>query len=84
MYEGYTRLLIVYLTHLFFVGFMPSTNIAYAWTRGLAQSLIVMFMHVPSEYSKAISTIVSWMYYGILVLWAGIQAAIIIKKYGGL
>jgi hypothetical protein len=43
-----------------------------------------MFMHVPSEYSKAISTIVSWMYYGILVLWAGIQAAIIIKKYGGL
>jgi hypothetical protein len=85
MYEGYTRLIIVYLTHLLLVqSYFPSRNIAFAWGRGLVQALIVMAMHAPSEYSKAISTIFSWLYTGTLALWVGVQLAIILKKHGGL
>ena len=84
MYEGYTRLIIVYLTHLFFVPLVPSTNIAFAWGRGLLQSLFVMAMHAPSEYSKATSYLVSVIYAGMLALWVGVQVAIIIKQSGGL
>jgi hypothetical protein len=84
MYEGYTRLLIVYLTHLFFVPLMPSTNIGFAWGRGLLQSLVVMAMHAPSGYSKTASTISEYVYYGMLALWGLIQGGIVIQKYGGL
>lgn len=84
MYEGYTRLIIVYLTHLFFVPLIPSTNIGLAWGRGLLQSLIVMAMHGPSEYSKTTAEGVSWAYVGMVALWISVQLAIVIKEYGGL
>jgi hypothetical protein len=77
MYEGLTRLLIVYLTHPGIVlsispsppallGRVSFVAVLWAWLRGLWQASWVMVMHSFSEGKRA--TLASWVYWGVLFM----------------
>lgn len=74
MYEGWTRLLIVFLTHPGVILPIPAPGVVYQWIRGLWQASWVMVMHSFSEGNKA--TLASLVYWGILFAMAYIQVAI--------
>ena len=74
MYEGWTRLLIVYLTHPGVVLPIPVTGVLYTWARGLWQAAWVMILHSFSEGKwNQLASISYWM---TLIGMAYIQVAI--------
>jgi hypothetical protein len=73
MYEGWTRLLIVFLTHPGIMLTIPATGFLMQWGRGLWQASWVMVMHSFSEGSK--SQLASWTYVGALLAWGYVQIA---------
>jgi hypothetical protein len=77
MYEGWTRLLIVYLTHPGVLVPIPSIGLM-AWIRGLWQASWVMVMHSFSEGDK--SYLASMTYWIVLCVMAYIQVAIELAK----
>jgi len=77
MYEGWTRLLIVFLTHPGVLFPIPAPGM-YSWIRGLWQASWVMVMHSFSEGNK--NLIASIVYWGILFTMLYIQVAIALAK----
>lgn len=67
MYEGWTRLLIVFLTHVLIVGFLPSSGIIFAILRGLLQAGAVVTLHLASETTQRIFG--EYAYWAALVFW---------------
>ncbi len=74
MYEGWTRLLIVYLTHPGVVLPIPVTGVLYLWVRGLWQATWVMILHSFSEGKW--SQLASMAYWAVLIVMAYVQVAI--------
>ena len=74
MYEGWTRLLIVFLTHPGVLVPIPAPGVIFQWIRGLWQASWVMVMHSFSEGSR--SLLASLVYWVILGVMAYIQVAI--------
>lgn len=61
MYEGWTRLLIVYLTHPGVIIDIPVTGL-WAWFRGLWQASWVLVMHSFSEGKNSFfASVVYWL-----------------------
>lgn len=77
MYEGYTRLLIVFLTHLLVVGLVPAPGFLYSWARGVLQASVVLIMHSFSEGVR--SAVVQYAYWGALLLWIYIKVQLALK-----
>jgi hypothetical protein len=77
MYEGWTRLLIVFLTHPGVLVPIPATAL-WTWIRGLWQASWVMVMHSFSEGNK--SLLASMVYWVILGIMAYIQVAIALAE----
>lgn len=75
MYEGWTRLLIVFLTHPGVLIPIPATGAIYLWMRGLWQASWVMVLHSFSENSKW-RQLAEMSYWLILFMMAYIQVAI--------
>lgn len=73
MYEGWTRLLIVFLTHPGIVLTITARGFLMQWARGLWQASWVMVLHSFSEGAK--SQLASWAYVGVLLAWAYVQIA---------
>ncbi len=75
MYEGWTRLLIVFLTHPGVLVPIPVTGVAYLWMRGLWQASWVMVLHSFSESSnwKRLAEMTYWI---VLFVMVYIQVAI--------
>jgi hypothetical protein len=74
MYEGLTRLLIVFLTHPGVLVPIPVTGVIYLWVRGLWQATWVLILHGFSEGGwKQIAELTYWM---LLVVMVYIQVAI--------
>lgn len=74
MYEGWTRLLIVFLTHPGVILPIPVTGPLYLWARGLWQAGWVMLLHSFSEGNKSmLAALVYWM---VLLMMVYVQAAI--------
>ena len=67
MYEGWTRLLIVYFTHVLIVGFIPATGIIAAFGRGLLQASAAIIMHTFSD--TGLKVLVEYAYWGAVVFW---------------
>lgn len=65
MYEGWTRLLIVYLTHPGVLIPIPGHSL-WSWARGLWQASWVMVMHSYSEGTKAY--LASLVYWGVFFI----------------
>lgn len=78
MYEGWTRLLIVFLTHPGILVSMPASGIMMLWGRGLLQAGIVLAMHGASE--TKMSQIIQYLYWGALLFWAWIKVEIADKS----
>jgi hypothetical protein len=77
MYEGWTRLLIVFLTHPGVLVPIPAEGL-YTWVRGLFQASIAVIMHTFSDGNKnRIAEMVYWM---ILLTMAYIQVAIALSQ----
>ena len=77
MYEGWTRLLIVFLTHPGVLIPIPAEGL-WTWARGLWQASWVMVLHSFSEGKY--SQIANMVYWGLLVVMAYIQVAIALAK----
>ena len=77
MYEGWTRLLIVYLTHPGVLIPIPVTGM-FTWLRGLWQASWVMVMHSFSEGSN--NVLASMVYWIVLLIMAYVQVAIALAK----
>ena len=77
MYEGWTRLLIVFLTHPGVLIPIPATAL-WTWIRGLWQASWVMVMHSFSEGNK--NTLAEMVYWVILGIMAYIQVAIALAE----
>lgn len=77
MYEGWTRLLIVFLTHPGVLVPIPAPAL-WSWIRGLWQASWVMVMHSFSEGNK--NLLASMVYWGILFTMAYIQVAIALAQ----
>lgn len=74
MYEGWTRLLIVFLTHPGVLVPIPVTGVLYIWARGAFQAVVVAAMHGFSEGRfRLLSEIIYWI---LLVVMAYVQVAI--------
>jgi hypothetical protein len=71
MYEGWTRLNIVFLTHLAIVTYLPSTNVMYAWLRGILQASVVLGMHGASEGTA--KQFVEYAYWAALAFWVWLK-----------
>ena len=67
MYEGWTRLLIVFLTHVIIVGYLPSSGILFSILRGLLQAFAVVTLHSASE--TTFKTLIEYTYWAALVFW---------------
>jgi hypothetical protein len=67
MYEGWTRLLIVFLTHVLIVGALPSSGILFSILRGLVQASAVVTLHLASETTLAVVT--EYLYWAAFVFW---------------
>jgi hypothetical protein len=77
MYEGWTRLLIVYLTHPGVILPIPAPGM-WSWIRGLWQASWVMVMHSFSEGNK--NVLASIVYWAVLIIMAYIQVAILLAQ----
>lgn len=77
MYEGWTRLLIIFLTHPGVLIPIPASGL-FTWARGLWQASFVLIMHSFSEGNK--SFLASMVYWGILFMMAYIQVAIALSQ----
>ena len=75
MYEGWTRLLIVFLTHPGVLVPIPVTGVIYLWFRGLWQGLAVLLMHSYSE-SASWKQLAEMSYWLLLFVMVYIQVAI--------
>jgi hypothetical protein len=67
MYQGWTRLLIVFLTHQLIVGFLPSSGILFSYLRAILQAVLVLFMHGASEGKWNVLT--EYLYWAAFALW---------------
>lgn len=77
MYQGWTRLLIIFLTHPGVLVPIPVTGVL-SWMRGLWQASFVMVMH---SFSEGTSNFLAQMvYWGILFTMVYVQAAIALAK----
>ena len=77
MYEGWTRLLIVYLTHPGVLHPLPATGL-WTWFRGIWQASWVMILHSFSEGDK--NKLAEMVYWGMLLGMAYIQVAIALAQ----
>ena len=77
MYEGWTRLLIVFLTHPGIVLSVPAEGL-WTWVRGLWQAAWVMVLHSFSEGKW--NQLASIVYWAVLVVTAYLQVAIAMAK----
>ena len=77
MYEGWTRLLIVFLTHPGVVVPIPAEGL-WTWARGLWQASWVMILHSFSEGNK--NQMASLVYWVVLIVMAYIQVAIALAQ----
>ena len=73
MYEGWTRLLIVFLTHPGVLIPIPAEGL-WTWPRGLWQASVVMILH--SFSGGKWKDMASLVYNGVLVVMVYIQVAI--------
>jgi hypothetical protein len=77
MYDGWTRLLIIFLTHPGIVVPIPVVGL-WAWARGLWQASWVMIMHSFSEGNK--NVIASMAYWIVMIVMGYIEVAIALAK----
>jgi hypothetical protein len=78
MYEGWTRHLIVYITHLGILATVPVTGVLYLWARGLLHASVVVGLHGFSEGKwRQLAEMVYWM---VLVVATYLQVAIEMGK----
>ena len=77
MYEGWTRLLIVFLTHPGVLVPIPAEGL-WAWVRGLWQASWVMVLHSFSEGKW--TQLASMVYWAVLVIATYLQVAIAMAK----
>ena len=77
MYEGLTRLLIVFLTHPGVLIPIPAESL-WTWLRGLFQASWVMILHSFSEGKW--NKLAEMVYWGLLVVMAYIQVALALAK----
>jgi hypothetical protein len=77
MYEGWTRLLIVFLTHPGVLVPFPAEGL-YTWARGFFQATVALIMHSFSDGNK--NQIASMVYWVILIVMAYIQVAIALSQ----
>jgi hypothetical protein len=77
MYEGWTRLLIVFLTHPGVLVPIPATAL-WTWARGLWQASWVMVMHSFSDGKR--NLLAALVYWGILFTMVYIQVAIALAQ----
>lgn len=77
MYEGWTRLLIVFLTHPGVLIPIPVSGLM-SWPRGLWQASWVMVLHSFSDGTK--KELASIVYWGILIVMIYIQLAIALAQ----
>lgn len=71
MYTGWTRLLIVFLTHPGILISQPAAGIGFLWARGILQASVVLAMHAASEGKW--KDIVGYGYWAALWLWVYIK-----------
>jgi hypothetical protein len=77
MYEGWTRLLIVFLTHPGIILPIPAPGM-FSWLRGVWQASFVLLMHSFSEGTK--SFLAQMVYWAVLFMTAYIQVAIALAQ----
>ena len=77
MYEGWTRLLIIFLTHPGVLVPIPAPGM-WSWIRGLWQASWVMVMHSFSEGTK--NTLAALVYWALLFMMVYIQVALALAK----
>ena len=77
MYEGWTRLLIVFLTHPGVLVPIPAPGV-WSWLRGLWQASWVMVMNSFSEGTKNI--LAGLVYWALLFIMVYIQVALALAK----
>ena len=77
MYDGWTRLLIVYLTHPGVLIPIPAEGL-WTWPRGLWQATWVMILHSFSEGKW--SQLAQMAYWMVLVMMAYIRVAIALAE----
>jgi hypothetical protein len=78
MYEGWTRLLIVFLTHPGIIVSIPAKGFALSWARGLLQAAVAVAMHVPSEMKT--SQLIQYLYWFAFLGWVWIKVEIADKS----
>jgi hypothetical protein len=78
MYQGWTRLLIVFLTHPGILLDVPATGILMQWGRGLLQAAIVLVLHLGSE--GQMSLMIQYVYWFVLLGWIWIKVEIADKS----
>jgi hypothetical protein len=78
MYTGWTRLLIVFLTHPGLLVSVPASGMLMLWGRGLLQASVVLAMHGASE--TRMSQIVEYLYWGTFLFWAWIKVEVADKS----
>ena len=77
MYEGWTRLLIIFLTHPGVLVPIPAPGM-WSWIRGLWQASWVMVMHSFSEGTK--NMLAALVYWSVLFMMVYIQVALALAK----
>jgi hypothetical protein len=77
MYEGWTRLLIIYLTHPGVLVPIPAEGL-WTWARGLWQASWVMILHNFSEGRW--NQLAELTYWGILFVMAYIRVAVALAE----
>lgn len=77
MYEGWTRLLLVFLTHPGILISQPATGIGFLWLRGLLQAGVVVAMHAASEGKW--KDIVGYAYWALFGTWALLKVEVASK-----
>lgn len=77
MYEGWTRLLIVFLTHPGIILPIPAKGM-FSWLRGIWQASFVMLMHSFSDGSK--NFLAQMVYWGVLFMMVYIQTAVALAQ----
>lgn len=77
MYEGWTRLLIIFLTHPGVLVPIPAPGM-WSWIRGIWQASWVMVMHSFSEGTK--NMLAALVYWSVLFMMVYIQVALALAK----
>lgn len=77
MYEGWTRLLIVFLTHPGVIVPIPAESL-YTWVRGLWQASWVMVLHSFSEGKW--NKLAEMAYWAFLIAMVYVQVAVVVAK----